>query len=359
MPSDLEFVGSSRGYIWDCLLQEIDIKTGALIFQWRATDHYKVSDSYGYIFSGLVGDGTKGAPFDFYHMNSIDKDDEGNYLVSARYTCSVTFINGTTGEIIWILGGKRNMFTDLSDGKALSFGYQHDVRWHDNYTTISIFDNGGDGERSDAKTRGILLKLDFDNMTVELLAEYINPGKIKSASQGSLQILENSNVFIGYGNSAAFTEYASNGTVLCDTHFGAKSSFGSRDIQSYRVYKFDWHGFPTTSPDIAVLHEKDAIAVYVSWNGATEVTHWILQGMNERHAGEDAWSALAKAERDGFETEFANLTSYPRYLRVLGLNSRGEILGTSRKISVEIEKVTRHLPYLPLFALYLLIRYRT
>ncbi|RDW87864.1 hypothetical protein BP5796_03558 [Coleophoma crateriformis] len=339
VPSAEDFRGRSKGYLWDCLLQEIDIETGELLFQWRATDHYKVSDSERYLFGGLAGDGSKRAPFDYFHMNSIDKDKKGNYLVSARFTCSVTYINGTTGEIIWILGGKRNMFTDLSGGKALSFGFQHDARWHDNYTTISIFDNGGDGEQSDANTRGILLKMDFEKMTVELLAEYINPEKVLSMSQGSLQILDNGNVFMGYGNSAAYTEYAPNGTALCDVHFGAKSSFGSPDIQSYRAYKFAWHGFPTTPPNIAISHQNDMVAVYVSWNGATEVRKWVIQGVDERHAAEDAWFPVAEAEKVGFETEFINLT-YPRYLRVLGLDSRGEVLGKSGKISVEPEKVT-------------------
>jgi hypothetical protein len=55
-------------------------------------------------------DGSKGRPWDFYHINTVDKDPAGNYLVSGRLTRSIIYIIGTSGDIIWRLGGKRNDF---------------------------------------------------------------------------------------------------------------------------------------------------------------------------------------------------------------------------------------------------------
>jgi hypothetical protein len=329
------------GPVWDCLIQEIDLATGELIFQWRALDHYNLTDTY----RDIGGDGEEGRAFDFFHMNSIAKDQKGNYLTSSRYMHSITYIDGTTGEVIWILGGKRNMFEDLSSGKATDFAYQHDARWSDNFTTITMFDNGVDDPHPRiADTRGLRLKVDQEAMTVKLLTTYTNPHHIHGISQGSFQTLDSGNVIMGYGNSAAFTEYAYDGTVLCDTHFGPESRFGSAEVQSYRVYKFEWHATPRTNPDVVILKEKEAEnawSFYVSWNGATEVEEWVLQGSEVGDAaGRDGyWTDLEKRKKDEFEEQFELKPSYPRYLRIVGLNSEGETQGVGGPLDSKAEKV--------------------
>ena len=90
------FGGSQSGYILDSLFQEINIETGELIFQWRASEHYSLADSYHFV----DGRGSCGDPWDFFHINSVEKDPWGNYLVSARYVRTITYINGTTGSVI-------------------------------------------------------------------------------------------------------------------------------------------------------------------------------------------------------------------------------------------------------------------
>ncbi|KUJ17246.1 uncharacterized protein LY89DRAFT_782413 [Mollisia scopiformis] len=323
------------GEIWDCLIQEVDIETGELIFQWRASDHYKVSDT----FRPIDDDGVIGRAFDFFHMNSIAKDYKGNYLTSSRYMHSLTYINGSSGEVIWIIGGKRNMFEDLSDGQATNFAYQHDGRWSDDHTTVTMFDNGVDDPHPDiADTRGLRLELDEERMTVKLVAVYKNPHNIHGISQGSFQTLPNGNAFMGYGNTAAFTEYSHNGTVLCDAHFGAESRFGAGEVQSYRAYKYGWHGWPTTSPNVAILQNEDGgWSFYVSWNGATEVNEWVLQGADEVDGA--GWVDLNRILKVGFETEFDINAAYPRYMRVLALNSNFKILGVGGLLDLTLEKV--------------------
>ena len=49
------------------------------------------------------------------HLNSIDKDRDGNYLVSLRHTCGVYYINGTTGDLIWTLGSVNSSFESLGE----------------------------------------------------------------------------------------------------------------------------------------------------------------------------------------------------------------------------------------------------
>ncbi|KAK3062770.1 hypothetical protein LTR53_019206, partial [Teratosphaeriaceae sp. CCFEE 6253] len=96
-------------HIWDCVFQEVDIATGDLVFEWRASEHIDLHDTYHDIGAG----GTQRDPFDWYHINSVEKDALGNFLVSARYTHGIYYVDGITGELLWTLGGKRNAFMDL------------------------------------------------------------------------------------------------------------------------------------------------------------------------------------------------------------------------------------------------------
>ena len=232
------------------------------------------------------------------------------------------------------------MFRDLSDGKALGFMYQHDARWQDDYTTITIFDNGAeDNHYVEPYSRGIRIRVDQAAMTVELLTEYINPQHIYGMSQGSMQVLPNGNVLLGYGNTGAMTEFAANGTVLCDVHFGPQAWFGSGDIQSYRTFKFDWVGRPDSKPDVAVVvddQDEDLAAAansggnltttsfYVSWNGDTEVRRWVLEGTDNVDGGK--WTVLDDVQRDGFETRFVMGAAYPHFVKAKGLDRNRKVL---------------------------------
>ena len=53
-------------------------------------------------------------------VNSVDKDDDGNYLVSSRHYHQVYKIDGSSGDILWRLGGKDNDFT-MNNGTNVSF----------------------------------------------------------------------------------------------------------------------------------------------------------------------------------------------------------------------------------------------
>ncbi|KAM0718429.1 hypothetical protein Q7P37_005499 [Cladosporium fusiforme] len=168
---------ANPNWIWDCLLQEISVDTRTVIFEWRASDHIDVNDTY----HGIAHTGNYDDPFDWFHMNSIRKDELGNYLISARYTHSITYIDGKTGQVIWILGGKSNMFMDLSNGSAINFAWQHDAQFvspmafpelyepprdQPRYTTrlLSLFDNAAEDQNymyGEDQSRGLLLEITF------------------------------------------------------------------------------------------------------------------------------------------------------------------------------------------------------
>ncbi|RYC65571.1 hypothetical protein CHU98_g614, partial [Xylaria longipes] len=139
VPADLTPVGGpEQGWALDSMVQEIDIDTGELLFEWSAIEHVALSDGVRY-FAGEDDGTTPETAFDFFHVNSADVDSEGNYIISGRHTSSVMCIS-PKGETLWTLGGISNNFYDLSDGHATDFMYQHHAQLHAN-STLSIFDN--------------------------------------------------------------------------------------------------------------------------------------------------------------------------------------------------------------------------
>ena len=111
---DFDETVEDPNYIWDCLFQEIDIANNKLLFQWRASDHHALNESY----HEIADAGTLEDPWDFYHINSVQKDALGNYIVSARYPHAISYVNGKNGNIMWRLGGKLNNFKDLGKQSA-------------------------------------------------------------------------------------------------------------------------------------------------------------------------------------------------------------------------------------------------
>jgi hypothetical protein len=63
-------------------------------------------------------------------------------------------------------------------------------------------------------------------------------------------------MFVDWGSAAAYTEFAADGEILCDVHFGAESVFALGRMTSYRVFKSDWVGKPVTSPNIKLTDES-------------------------------------------------------------------------------------------------------
>lgn len=337
--TDLTPAGKSgTGWIYEGLFQEVDIETGELIFQWSAGDYYGLNDSYFAIGEKGYAPHQAGA-YDYYHINSIDKRGDGTYLVSSRYMHSVTCIS-TTGVVLWVLGGKRNMFKDLSDdGSATGFTWQHDARWYSD-RIITLLDNGAnEHEKTADHTRGLMIELDFDNWTARTLHVYHSPGHFSSHSQGNLQTLPRTgNVFIGWGKPSAYTEFSIDGTeVLCDAHYGPSMFFWFGWVKSYRAQKASWVGKPSWPPSVAVDTEKSSHTVYVSWNGATEVAGWLLQRVRRAASSEEAFETLSYEPKKGFETRLelardALVEEY--YFRVAAVDHKGEELGHTRIFTV-------------------------
>ena len=330
-PFDLSLVGgATRGFILDSIVQEFDIETKQLLFHWAASDHFPVNAT----FRERGGDGrTEASAFDFFHLNSAEKDPKGNYLITARNTHTITYIEGSTGKVLWNLGGKNNMFQDLSDGRATDFRWQHHARWRDNYTSITLFDNQSALRARNLQnaSRGVHIGIDTAAMTAWVINEYSSPHPIFSPAQGSHQVLDNGNVLIGYGHCPAFIEYASDGEVLCDYHFGPRASFRRYSIHSYQVFRHAWVGRPRTSPTVVMdVNEDGSVLLWVSWNGATEVAAWFLEGA---YAAAGPFQPIRTIVKLGFETSTTVGEEEGRpFVRFKALDKAGNVLGCSKTL---------------------------
>lgn len=187
-------------------------------------------------------------------------------------------VDGTNGSTIWVLGGKNNMFQDLSSGKATNFALQHHARLHDSHLTL--FDNHFEANTVGCTvncSRGLHLELDFTAMTAKIVAEHFHPVGLQTVGRGGFNILKNGNALIAWGTNPAITEHMG-GRVVMDIQVGPLVNGFLPGVNApYRAFRTEWTAKPTWKPSIAA----DSSTVYVSWNGATELAYWVVVSVNE------------------------------------------------------------------------------
>jgi hypothetical protein len=195
-----------------------------------------------------------------------------------------------------------------------------------NNSIITLLDNNA-VSYNDARTesRALRLEVDLESKTVSAQQIFKHPKKPMAFSQGNAQLLEESgNVLVGWGNCAAFTEFSPEGNVLCDARFAPAAFFSFQPLSSYRVFHGTWVGKPKDTPNVVAAKGK----LFVSWNGATEVTTWRVEGS----LNGDQFLKILEIPKTGFETQIAKAFGEYRSVRVVALDKAGDVLGTSNEI---------------------------
>ncbi len=302
--------GPADGGVTDSVFQEIDVRTGLVMYEWTSLDHAGLSESY----ASAVKSSTA-FPFDFFHINSIDVEDDGTFLISARNTWTAYKIGADSGQILWRLGGKHSSF---KLGSGVPTAWQHDPRQLPD-GSVSIFDNGA-SPTVHPQSRGVVVKLDPQHRSAKLLGQIVHTPPIRAESEGNMQALANGDWFLGWGQIADFSEFSPEGKLLFDAHFPPL-------VRSYRDLRFTWIGTPSHPPVFAFQAAPGgARSAYASWNGATQVASWrALAGPSPT-----SLTTVAQVPRTGFETAVPVPagTAGP-YLAVQALDAAGNVLGTS------------------------------
>jgi hypothetical protein len=283
-------------------VQELDLRTGRVLLNWHALAHVPLSDSY------FEPPHDTSFPYDFFHVNSINVDGDGNLLVSARNTDTVYKINRRTGKVLWRLGGKRSTF---ALGAGARFAWQHDAR-HLHHMTIRIFDNGA-APKVHRQSRVIYLRLDLRRKRARLVRAIVHHPPIVAINEANAQALPRGHLLVGWGHEPEVTEYNARGRTVLDFRFAGV-------VDSYRAYRYRWIGRPLTRPAATLFRGR----IYVSWNGATQVVRWqVLAGPKPEHL-----RPVGAVRRTGFET--ALVAPHVPWIAVRALDREGRTLGYTR-----------------------------
>ncbi|KAF4945100.1 hypothetical protein FSARC_14522 [Fusarium sarcochroum] len=326
----------------------MNIETGEVLFEWSSLNHVSPDETALPLPLGQAGIGhNSSTAWDYFHINSITKGDDGHYLLSARHASTVYKINGTAGSVIWRLGGKRSDFTL---GPNVTFGFQHHARYFSggvgqSVEVISLFDNsvygsesagGGDKEvHLYPYSRGKYIKLDHIAKTATLEITFIPPQEpILAKSQGSLQTLQDGNVLINWGSEGQISEYTSEGKAVF--HAFLDSGSLQEKVQNYRAFRYEWTGYsPESLAVFAEEVENQSVDIYVSWNGDTRTSSWRFT-WKESYSDGKVVSKSRTTKKTGFETKIRLLETGPviSSIRVEALDTSGDVLSVSDETSL-------------------------
>lgn len=202
--------GSPEAEVVCAVIQE-RTRDGRVVFEWNSLDHIPVTNATEDI-------NLRAQNIDYIHVNDIAEDKDGNLLLSCRHLDEVVKIDRITGTVLWRMGGsksKGNQFTFVNDDidGFVGFSHQHSAHWLPNGNLI-MFDNGE--LRQNKFSRAVEYHVDQQAMTVERVWQYRHVPDIFSSSQGSVQVLPNDNVLIGWGttrDTILATEVRRDGTI--------------------------------------------------------------------------------------------------------------------------------------------------
>ena len=225
--------GPADQTVIDGVVQEIDISTGQVLFQWNSADHVPYSQSEQPL------PASASTPWDWFHINAVKLDTDGNLLIDARDTWTTYKVNRFNGNIIWQLGGKDSSFAlQAAPGQVLDnaneiFAWQHDPEaiGNDEYT---FFDNESSGTPNLPYSRAITVKLNEWNHTATLVSSDNQPEGLSAASQGNAQTTAEGNLFVGWGILPYISEFDPQGNLI----FNAELPAG---VNTYRAYLLPWN----------------------------------------------------------------------------------------------------------------------
>jgi hypothetical protein len=304
VPYDLSTVGgSANGQVFDGIVQELDVATGRVLFEWHSLDHVGLDESQSPVPTSAS------TVYDYFHINAVNLDDDGNLIISARNTWAVYKLDHRTGDVIYRLSGKKS---DFKVGPGASFAWQHNP-FADGWNTVRIFDN----ESNIGPSRVIWVRHDLRDHTATLVRAIEHPDQLSAGSQGNSQALYNDDVFVGWGATGRISEFDANGNLL----FDASVPTG---YDTYRAYRFEWNGRPASRPTATIARGEGSPTVHAIWNGATDVARWVVLGGGAR----GPLVPIATAAWNGLDTAIP-VKNAPARVEIVAFDAFGRLIGTS------------------------------
>ena len=149
--------------------------TGKELWSWSVWDVWDITkDPY-----------LKRFAYDRFHVNCLNFDTDGNYLVSVAIEDQIWKVNAKTGKIMWKLGKDGDFKMDTTS----YFSFQHSVNINSN-GDLMVFDNSLWKKVSGA----VSFKLDTKNMTAKTVITATLPPEKYTSRMGSAYLLPNGNL---------------------------------------------------------------------------------------------------------------------------------------------------------------------
>ena len=224
--------GPADQQVIDGIVQEIDISTGKVLFQWDSAGHVPYRDSHVPVPSSA------NMPWDWFHINAVHLDTDGNLLVDSRNTWTTYKVSLHTGKIMWELGGKQSSFTlkaapgQVLDSAGEIFAWQHDPEAI-GAGVYTFFDDESGGTLL-AHSRAVTVRLDLATHVATLIKSDNQPAGLVAPVEGNAQTTRNGDLFVGWGALGYISEFSPSGQLL----FNAELPAG---MSTYRAYRLPWH----------------------------------------------------------------------------------------------------------------------
>ncbi|KAJ5336651.1 hypothetical protein N7541_004820 [Penicillium brevicompactum] len=308
---------------------ELDVETSEVLVQWDSLDKIALHESNMF----HAWDNPAGEPgWDYVHINAVDKNAAGDYLISLRFTNTLYLISGQDGSILWRLGGLESNFD-----QDFTFSKQHDAKFvssNDTHHVISVLNNASDERGNDENTSsGLIIELDtgVTPMTARVIRRINRPDSGLTRLRGSFRPLPNGNYFVGWSERGYSSEHASNGDLLMT------GRFTSDRYSTYRAYKGEFTGRPVAPPDVVSnvygTDDKDTTTlIHVSWNGATDVVQWKFYAQSYDR-GDPV--LIGSTNKTDFETMYI-ADGYMDWVSAEAIDAEGNVMHTSNVMRTEI-----------------------
>ena len=167
---------SGDGTVEDYIV-ELDRETGEVVKTFDLKDVLNMED----------GKSENWIEYDWFHNNSVWYDEETNSItLSGRHQDAVINIDYDSGDLNWIIGDSTNWSEEYQKYFFTPVGDDFEWQWSQHAAMITpegyvfIFDNGNNKSKKedeyvpaeDSYSRGVMYKIDTEEMTIEQVFEY-------------------------------------------------------------------------------------------------------------------------------------------------------------------------------------------
>lgn len=175
--------GNDDGTVEDVIV-EVDKTTGAIVKTFDLKKILNMED----------GKSENWTSYDWFHNNSVWYDEKTNSItLSGRHQDAVINIDYNSGKLNWIIGDKTEWSSEYQKYFFTPVGPDFEWQWSQHAAMITpegyvfIFDNGNNKSKvkdsyvdaENSYSRGVMYKIDTENMTIEQVYEY---GKERGSS---------------------------------------------------------------------------------------------------------------------------------------------------------------------------------